>query len=456
MSTGPPPLDAPPEDDTTGRVPPQDLAAEMAVLGSMMLSRDAVTDCEAILTPADFYRPSHETIHAAILTLHGRREPVDVITVADELTRAGNALMRVGGHVYLHQLVDAVTTAANAAYHAAIVADRAVQRALVAAGTRIVQMGYLDAGGGDVEDMLATAEAEVGDVAKRRHRVSARPIADSLLRTVETLEGQMPFAPTGWPDLDRSIYGWRPGALHIVAARPGAGKSIFGLQSALRTARGGASAVYAVMEMDDDEVNVRLLAQAGTVGLDSLSRHRLSDMEWGRVAEAVTSLHDVPLYVDDSPHQSIAHIRAHAREVARQGRLGMIVVDYVQQVQPPAHMLRSPRHEQVAHTSRELKLLARELDVPVLAMCQVNRGPESRADKRPTMADLRESGAIEADADVVLILHREHRDHPTVEVIVEKARHGRQASLTLAWQAHFARLMSDAGQGERQDGRWSA
>lgn len=421
-------------------VPPQDIEAEAAVLGSMMLSPTALDDCQDVLAPGDFYRPAHEAICMAIYALAAKREPVDAVTVSDELQRQGN-LTRVGGPAYLHQLVNSVPNAASATFYAGIVVDKATRRRLVEAATRVLQMAQAE--GTDTDSVVALAEQEVGQVSATRNRVRLRPLADTLEHTLEMLDSDGPlFAPTPWPDLDEHIHGWRPGALHTIAARPGGGKSLLGLQAALYMAKTGKAVTYAAMEMDTDELNIRILAQSANVGMDSLSKARLSAMEWEKVSNSVPALMGLPLYVDDVPYQTLAHIRAQARAVARRTELGMIVVDYVQQIESPQHLQQVPRHQQVGTITRGLKNLAREMSVPVLAMCQVSRGPADRQDKAPTLYDLRESGSIEADSDVVIALHRQSYDDPEVECYVRKARQGREGHFKLGWQAHFARLVS--------------
>lgn len=424
------------------RTPPQDVDAERAVIGSILLSSSALDDCAEILNPGDFYRPAHEAIFRAALAVQGRQEPVDSITVGDELERTGD-LTRTGDRIYLAECVNGVPTSANAAHYAEIVVEKAKRRLIDAAARRIV--AAVESGTATADSILEQAEDEIGQISATRQRVQVKPLSSTLTQTLTALEGGMPaFTATPWPDLDYHIHGWRPGALHVIGARPGGGKSLMGLQAAIGMARTGKAVTYAVMEMDTDELNIRLLAQSTNVGMDSLSKRQLSAMEWEKIRAKAPNLAALPLYVDDMPRQTVAHIRAHARHVARRADLGMIVVDYVQQVTTPDHMLNRPRHEQVAHTSSALKALAREMKVPVLAMAQVNRAGADRMDKAPQMNDLRESGAIEADADVIALLHRQYDDSPEVQCYVRKARQGRLGDFTLAWFGMFARIESHA------------
>jgi replicative DNA helicase len=415
--------------------PPQDIDAECAVLGSMMLSKRAVEDCRDLVAPSDFYRPAHEAICAVAYALAGRREPVDAITVAAELGARGE-LAHIGGASYLHNLVGSVVAASSAE----IVADKATRRRLIEATSRILGLATLEEGRTD--ELLSLAEEEIGQVAQRRNGITLKPLAETIDRTVEALSSPKPnFSRTGWADLDYHIHGWAPGRLHTIAARPGGGKSLMGLQAAIHMARQGKAVTYAVMEMDTDELNTRIIAQTANVGMTSLTDRDISPVAWDSISRIMPMLVDLPIYTDDKPSQTLDHIRAHARAVARRADLGMIVVDYIQQVASPEHLAKQPRHEQVAHTTRGLKNLARELRVPVLAACQATR-PRNGENKPPTLADLRESGSIEADSDVVLSLHRNGPDDEEVECHVLKARQGRPGKFHLQWQAHFARLMS--------------
>lgn len=423
-------------------LPPQDLDAERAVIGSILMSATALDDCAEIINPGDFYRPAHEAIFRAALAVQAKQEPADAIMVGDELERSGD-LARVGGRAYLNDCINSTAIHTNAAHYAEIVVERAKRRLIDTAARRI--LAAVESGTSDADAILERAEEEIGHISAARQRVTVKHLSQTLEQTVASLESGAPaFTPTPWADLDDFIHGWRPGALHVVAARPGGGKSLMGLQAAVGMAQSGKAVTYAVMEMDTDELNIRLLAQSTRVGMDSLSKRSLSAMEWRKIRERVPHLSALPLFVDDMPRQTVAHVRAHARHVARRADLGMIVVDYIQQISPPDHLLNRPRHEQIAHTTAALKALAREMNVPVVAMAQVNRAGADRLDKAPQMHDLRESGSIEADADVIAMLHRQHDDDPEVECYIRKARQGRLGHFKLAWFGLFARLDSHA------------
>lgn len=420
--------------------PPQDLDAERAVLGACLMSPAALDTCREIVNGWDFYRPAHEIIWDAAITVQESGEPVDAITVGDHL-RAVGLIDQAGGHAALHDLAGSVVSASSAEYHAQIVAAVAVRRRLVEYATALADDAAKPEG--DTDAILADAAQRLDALSRGRNRVQLKPLSATIGGTLATIEGGLPpFEPTPWPDLDNLINGWRRGGLHVIAARPGGGKSLLGLQSALMTARSGKAVTYAVMEMDHDEVNVRLLSQSAEIGMTALSRRNLVEFQWAKVNKVVPGLADAPLYVDDTPGQTVDHIRAHCRAVARRHDLGLVVVDYLQQVQPAPHLTKAPRYEQVGHITRSLKMLARELDVPVLAMAQAARPPKGATPQPPNLSDLRESGDIEADADAVIFLHRPNPDDDEVEVHVRKARQGRLGDARLSWQAQYARLGS--------------
>jgi replicative DNA helicase len=392
--------DGPPDE----RVPPQDLAAEQSALGSMLLSKDAIADCAEVVRPSDFYRPSHESIHDAVVDLYSRGEPVDAITVSDELSKRGD-LARVGGTAYLHQLISSVPTAANASYYAQIVAERAVLRRLVEAGTRIVQMGYAQ-GGGDVEDIVNLAQAEVYGVADKRGGEDYNIIGDLLESTMDEIEhaagtsGEMIGVPTGFTDLDELTNGLHGGQMVIVAARPAVGKSTFALDVARTAAiKHNLPTVVFSLEMSRTEITMRLLAAESTIPLQSMRKGNMKDSDWTRIAETQGRIHGAPLFIDDSPNMSLMEIRAKCRRLKQRHNLKLVVVDYLQLMTSGKRV--ESRQQEVAEFSRALKLLAKELEIPVIALSQLNRGSEQRTDKRPQMSDLRESGCLTADTRIL-------------------------------------------------------
>jgi replicative DNA helicase len=393
--------DGGPPDD---RLPPQDVGAEQSVLGGMLLSKDAIADCVEQLKGTDFYRPAHELIYDAILDLYGRGEPADAITVSDELTKRGD-LGRVGGQAYLHQLIASVPTAANAGYYAQIVAERAVLRRLVEAGTRIVQLGYAQ-GGGDVEDIVNAAQAEVYAVADKRGGEDYHAIGDIIEATVDEIEvasgrsGEMTGVPTGFTDFDALTNGLHPGQMIVIAARPAMGKSTIGLDIVRSAAiKHKMAAVVFSLEMSRTEITMRLLSAEAGIQLQHMRKGTMREEDWTRLASTMGRVSDAPLFIDDSPNMSLMEIRAKCRRLKQRENLKLVVIDYLQLMSSGKRV--ESRQQEVSEFSRALKLLAKELEVPVIAISQLNRGPEQRTDKKPAMSDLRESGCLTAETRIM-------------------------------------------------------
>ena len=438
------------------RTPPQDVAAEQSVLGGMLLSKDAIADVVEILRPGDFYRPAHAAVFDAILDLYGRGEPADPVTVTAALTNAG-MINRVGGMSYLHDLVHTVPTAANAAYYARIVAERAVLRRLVEAGTRIVQLGYGAANGvgREVADVVDLAQQVVYDVTERRVSEDFQPLRDVLQPTLDEIEsigsrgGEMTGVPTGFADLDALLHGLHPGQLIVVAGRPGLGKSAASLDFARHASvrHGLASAIFS-LEMSKVEIVMRLLSAEARIPLHVLRSGQLSDDDWTKLARRMGEISEAPLFIDDTPNMTLMEIRAKARRLRQRHDLRLLVVDYLQLMTSPRRV--ESRQQEVSDLSRGLKLLAKEIDCPVIAVAQLNRGPEQRTDKRPQLSDLRESGAIEQDSDIVILLHRDDyydKESPRAgeaDFIVAKHRNGPTDTVTVAAQLHFSRFVDMA------------
>ncbi|AKN15637.1 replicative DNA helicase [Mycobacterium haemophilum] len=591
-----PNMDSAPPSEDFGRQPPQDLAAEQSVLGGMLLSKDAIADVLERLRPGDFYRPAHQNVYDAILDLYGRGEPADAVTVAAELDRRG-LLRRIGGAPYLHTLISTVPTAANAGYYAGIVAEKALLRRLVEAGTRVVQYGYAGAEGADVAEVVDRAQAEIYDVAERRLSEDYVPLEDLLQPTMDEIDaiasngGISRGAPTGFTELDEVTNGLHPGQMIIVAARPGVGKALaldtplptptgwttmgdvavgdellaadgaptrvvaatevmlgrpcyeiefsdgtvivadaqhqwptgYGIRTSAqlrcgldtiaaagsiprhgeRTAllapalridsvrrlrsvpvrcvevdnaahlylagRGMvpthnstlgldfmrscsikhrlASVIFS-LEMSKSEIVMRLLSAEAKIKLADMRSGRMTDDDWTRLARRMSEISEAPLYIDDSPNLTMMEIRAKARRLRQKTNLKLVVVDYLQLMTSGKRF--ESRQVEVSEFSRHLKLLAKELEVPVVAISQLNRGPEQRTDKKPMLSDLRESGSLEQDADVVILLHRPDafdRDDPRggeADLILAKHRNGPTKTVTVAHQLHLSRFTNMA------------
>jgi replicative DNA helicase len=392
------------------RTPPQDIPAEQSVLGGMLLSKDAIADVVEVLRPTDFYRPAHQLIYDAVLDLYARGEPADAVTVSAELTRAGQ-LARVGGAAYLHTLIATVPTAANAGYYAHIVAEKAILRRLVTAGTRIVQMGYQTAAGsgdliGSVDDVVDRAQAEIYDVTERRTSDDYVHIESLLTGTLTEIEriadsgGVGTGIPTGFARLDEITNGLHPGQMITVAGRPGSGKSTLALDFARSAAiRYRKPTVLFSLEMGKLELMMRLLSAEALVPLRNMRSGHMADQDWARLARRAGDLAEAPLFLDDSPNLTMMEIRAKARRLRQRHDLQLVVIDYLQLMTSGKRV--ESRQQEVSEFSRAIKLLAKELDVPVVALSQLNRGPEQRTDKRPMLADLRESGCLTADTTLL-------------------------------------------------------
>ncbi|MCV7238307.1 replicative DNA helicase [Mycolicibacterium celeriflavum] len=455
-SAGHPGMDTAPPSEDFGRQPPQDQAAEQAVLGGMLLSKDAIADVLEKLRPGDFYRPAHQNVYDAILDLYGRGEPADAVTVAAELDRRG-LLRRIGGAPYLHTLISTVPTAANAGFYAGIVAEKALLRRLVEAGTRVVQYGYAGAEGADVTEIVDRAQAEIYDVTEGRTSEDFVPLEQLLQPTMDEIDaiasqgGLARGVPTGFVELDEVTNGLHPGQMIVIAARPGMGKSTLGLDF-LRSCsiKHRMSSVIFSLEMSKSEIVMRLLSAEAKIKLADMRAGRMSDDDWTRLARRMSEISEAPLYIDDSPNLMMMEIRAKARRLKQKADLRLIVIDYLQLMTSGKKV--ESRQQEVSEFSRQLKLLAKELEVPVVAMSQLNRGPEQRTDKKPMLADLRESGAIEQDSDVVILLHRPdafERDDPRggeADLILAKHRNGPTKTITVAHQLHLSRFANMAKQ----------
>ena len=375
------------------RTPPQDLIAEQSVLGAMMLSKDAIADVIEVIRERDFYRPAHELIFDAILDLYGRGEPADAITVSAELTKRGD-IARAGGAPYLHTLISSVPTAANGGYYAKIILEHAIMRRLIEAGTKIVQLGYNAEG--EVDDAVDQAQAEVYAVTERRSSEDYVQLSTILPQALDEIEaiakgGGIEGVKTGFRDLDLLTHGLHPGNMIVLAARPAVGKSTLGLDIArYASIHENKTSVIFSLEMSKSEITMRMLSAEARVGLNSISSGQLSDDDWAKLARRMGEISDAPLFIDDSPNLSMMEIRAKARRLKQRHNLQLVVIDYLQLMTSGKRV--ENRQQEVSEFSRKLKLMAKELDVPVIAISQLNRGPEQRTNKVPMLSDLRESG----------------------------------------------------------------
>ena len=430
------------------RMLPNDLLAEQSTLGGMLLSQEAIAEVFEYVKGKDFYAPKHETIFEALYSLYAKGEPTDVITITDELTKAGN-LTRAGGADYIHSLTSMVPTAANASFYAQIVQEKAILRRLVEVGTRIAQMGY--ANEGEVTDLVNRAQQEVYDVVNDNTGEDFTDLSTSMAIAVEEMEsaagrgGEMVGVPTGFVELDEKTHGLHPGQLIIVAARPAVGKSTLALDFARHAAiKNNKPTIFFSLEMGRSEIAMRLLSAESNTLLQGMRKGSLDQADWTRMAQVRGQINDAPLYIDDSPNLTLVEIRAKCRRLAQRIGLQMIVIDYLQLLSSGKKV--ESRQQEVSEFSRALKLLAKELKVPVIAISQLNRNSEKSENKKPEISQLRESGSLEQDADVVILLHREgmgERDHPRsgeADLILAKQRNGPTGTMVISFQGHYSRF----------------
>ncbi|WP_062077215.1 replicative DNA helicase [Demequina globuliformis] len=443
-----------PEPTTYERLPPQNLEAEQSVLGSMLLSKDAMADVIEMVRADDFYKPAHEMIFDCAVKLYNGGDPVDALTVGAELQRS-NQLGRVGGAEYLHTLISVVPSAASAGYYARLVREQAILRRLVEAGTRIAGMGY-DGDGAEIDAVVDGAQAEIFKVTERRNTQDYLSLGDVMERTLEQVDaassrdGAMLGIPTGFRDLDELTGGLQAGQMVVIAARPAVGKSTLGLDIARSASihHDRASVIFS-LEMSREEITKRMLSAEASVKLSKLTKGPMGPNDWERLAQTAARLAKAPLFIDDSPNMTLMEIRAKCRRLKQQHNLGLVVLDYLQLMSSGRKV--ESRQQEVSEFSRALKLLAKEIEVPVIAISQLNRGSEQRTEKKPMLSDMRESGAIEQDADIVILLHREDvydRDNRPGEAdfIVAKHRAGPTDTIAVAFKkdyAHFTDMAPD-------------
>lgn len=440
------------QENWSGRMPPQDNEAEQSVLGSMLISKDAVADVLEVVKAHDFYKPAHESIYLAITDLYSRGEPADPVTVTAELNRRGE-LVRIGGAPYIHTLSASVPIAANASYYAEIVREKAILRRLVEAGTKIAQMGY--AGEGQVDATVDAAQAEVYAVTDTRTSEDYVPLSDIMEATLDEIEaissreGGLSGVPTGFAELDDLTNGLHPGQMVIVAARPAMGKSTLGLDLCRSASiHNNMTSCFFSLEMTKSEITMRLLSAEARIPLNHLRNGPMTDDDWAKLAPKMSEVSGAPMFIDDSPNLTMMEIRAKARRLKQRHDLKLIVIDYLQLMSSGKKV--ESRQLEVSEFSRQIKLLAKELEIPIIALSQLNRGPEQRADKRPAMSDLRESGSIEQDADIVMLLHRDdaYEKESTrpgeADIIVAKHRNGPTRDVTVLFQGHYSRFVDMA------------
>jgi replicative DNA helicase len=424
------------------RIPPNNLEAEMAVLGSILVDREMMASVSEILQAVDFYAHVHETVFGALLQLYERGEPLDKITLAEELKQR-NLLDNVGGLPYLNSLMDTVPTAASAMYYAQIVREKSALRGLIHAGTQITQIGFESEE--DVEGALDRSEQLVYEVGRRQNHGEFYPIYKLLKGTFEQIDrlyhsrGSRTGLTSGFRDIDEYTAGFQPGNFIIVAARPGMGKTSMALTMAAAAAKEEQKpiAIFS-LEMTNEELVTRLLCAEARINSQNLRRGNIRDPEWEKISSGMSALSKLPLYIDDSGTVSVSEIRSRCRRLHSADGLAAVFIDYLQLVRPSGTSRLQNRNDELSDICRLLKATAKDLQVPIIALAQLNRGVETRNDKRPMLADLRDSGAIEQEADIVTFLYRDAYYNPEsavepdlTEFIISKNRNGPPGTVKL-------------------------
>ena len=438
-----------------GRIPPHHEVAEKSVLGSMLQDHQAVLLAQELLHEDDFYDPANREIFSAMLHLSAMSRPVDLVTVDEELTRRGR-LEGVGGIGYLIELSQFVPSTANVSSYIQIVDEKSTLRKLIAASGEITQESY--AADQEVRDILANAEKRVFDISMRKGGEQLQPINPVLIKTYEQIEtlvrnkGQITGVPTGYYDLDALLTGLHPGELVLIAARPSMGKTSFGMNIVENAAiRGGKKVAVFSLEMPAEQLVMRMLCSEANVDMQKVRRGMLSDEEWIRLSEAMSPIAMSNIHIDATSGVSVPEIRSKARRLQLEEGLDLIMIDYLQLMSGSGKS--ASRQEEVSGISRALKGLAQELQVPVIALSQLSRATAGRADHRPILSDIRDSGAIEQDADVVMFIHREDyydkdtEDKNIAEIIIAKQRNGPLDTVRLAWMSEFTKFLNLSHQG---------
>ena len=433
-----------------GKIPPNDVEAEQAVIGSMLTDRDAVISAIEVLKEEDFYREDNKTIYEAILNLYNRSEPIDIITLKAELTSMG-MFDKIGGLEYIVGLPEKVPTTANVEKYISIVKEKSELRRLIKAANEIIEQGYDPTE--NIDDIMNSAEKKIFNIMQDKDQKSYSPIKDVLIDAFTELEQlynqkqHITGVPTGFIDLDYKTAGLHNSDLILIAARPAMGKSAFALNIATNAAlKAKVPAVLFSLEMSKEQMVNRILCSEAMVDSNKVRTGKIDDDDWIKLADTMGDLSEAPIYIGDTPGISINEIRAKCRKLKLEKNIGLVVIDYLQLVQGSSKRAQGSREQEISEISRSLKILAKEINVPVIALSQLSRAPEQRPDHRPMLSDLRESGAIEQDADIVMFLYRDDyynedsEDKGLAEVIVAKHRAGSTGTVKLVWLGNYTKF----------------
>jgi len=434
-----------------GKIPPHDIDAEQAVLGSMLTDKEAVNAAIETLKEDAFYRDDNKAIYQAIMNLYSKSEPIDIITLKDEL-ESMDKFEQVGGFEYLASLPDKVPTTANVQKYIKIVEEKSILRKLIRTANEIIELGYSPTE--DVEDIMDGAEKRIFDIMQSKNQKGYTPIKDVLVESFTKLEElynrkqHITGVPTGFAELDYKTAGLHGSELILVAARPAMGKTAFALNIAANAAlRGNAPVAIFSLEMSKDQLVNRILCSEAMVDSNKVRTGKLEEDDWVKLAGSIGPLSESEIYIDDTPGISVMEIRTKCRKLKMEKDIGLVVIDYLQLVQG-SNKRGGSREQEISEISRSLKILAKEINVPVIALSQLSRAVEQRPDHRPMLSDLRESGAIEQDADIVMFLYRddyynkESEEKDIAEVIIAKQRGGSTGTVKLLWMGNFTKFVN--------------
>ena len=433
------------------KIPPHDIDAEQAVLGSMLTDKDAVNAAIETLKEDAFYRDDNRIIYQAIVNLYSKSEPIDIITLKDEL-ESMDKFEQVGGYEYLASLPDKVPTTANVQKYIKIVEEKSILRSLIKTANEIIELGYSPTE--DVEDIMDGAEKKIFDIMQSKNQKGYSPIKDVLVESITKIEElynrkqHITGVPTGFAELDYKTAGLHGSELILVAARPAMGKTAFALNIATNAAlRGNAPVAIFSLEMSKDQLVNRILCSEAMVDSNKVRTGKLEEDDWVKLAGAIGPLSESEIFIDDTPGISVMEIRTKCRKLKMEKNIGLVVIDYLQLVQG-SNKRSGSREQEISEISRSLKILAKEINVPVIALSQLSRAVEQRPDHRPMLSDLRESGAIEQDADIVMFLYRddyynkESEKKDIAEVIIAKQRGGSTGTVELLWMGNYTKFVN--------------
>ena len=437
--------------DMLGKIPPHSLEAEQSALGAMILDKDAVTEVVDLITEDDFYKEAHKAIFKGVIDLYNRNEPVDIVTLSETLLKVGS-LGDIGGIEYLSDLTTMGVVTTNARHYAKIIEEKSMLRRLIRASSEIIEKGFSSE---EADQLLELAEKSIFDISQKKNREGLEAIKEVLLKTYEQIEqlygseNAITGLSTGFMDLDSKTSGFQRSDLILVAARPSMGKTAFSLNLCQNAAtKNEASVAIFSLEMSKEQLVQRMLSSESHIPMQDLRNGKLKEEDWISLAKAMNSLSNCSIYIDDTPAISVLEMRAKCRKLKMEKGLNLIMIDYLQLMS--GNGKNESRQQEISTISRSLKALAREMDCPVVALSQLSRAPELRADHRPILSDLRESGAIEQDADLVMFLYRDEYYFPDSEkkgigeVIIAKQRNGETGTVELVWLGQFQRFADKA------------